>query len=292
MERIAPWRQTNWDRRAVGNFIGGGTGCGLAIVAAASEVATGTRPWPAYGLAMLLIVTGLGFVWLEIGRPWRFLHVFFNPRTSWMTREALVAPPLLVALALAAWRGGAALAGIAALFALTFLYCQARILRAATGIPAWREPFIVPLIIATGLAEGAGAFAMLAFLSSAAAPGRVALILVFALIAARWVVWTIYCRRLVRRGAPTGTCVALRAIEGRVVALGTVAPLALVGAAFAFPDATGPLVMLGGVLTVAGGWLIKDTIVTRAAFNQGFALRHLPRLNVAGGDPSTRPGWS
>jgi phenylacetyl-CoA:acceptor oxidoreductase 26-kDa subunit len=292
MDRIAPWRQTNWDRRAVANFVGGGTGCGLALVAAASELATGARYWPAYGLAMVLIVTGLGFVWLEIGRPWRFLHVFFNPRTSWMTREALVAPPLLVTLAAAAWLGGAALAVVAALFAVTFLYCQARILRAATGIPAWREPFVVPLIVATGLAEGAGAFAMLAFLSSAAAPGRVALVLALAAIAARWVAWTMYCRRLARRGAPAGTRAALRAIDGPVLALGTIAPLALVGAAVGFPDIAGPLAVLASVLAIAGGWLIKDTIVTRAAFNQGFALRHLPRLDVAGGDSSTRPGWS
>ncbi|MFI5002884.1 MAG: NrfD/PsrC family molybdoenzyme membrane anchor subunit [Reyranellales bacterium] len=292
MDRIAPWRQTNWDRRAVGNFIGGGTGCGLAIFAAASELATGARQGPAYGLAALLIVTGLGFVWLEIGRPWRFLHVFFNPKTSWMTREALVAPPLLVALAAAAWHGGAVLAVIAAFSALTFMYCQARILRAATGIPAWREPLIVPLIVATGLAEGAGAFAAPAILSHAAAPGSLALVLALASIVARWLAWTVYCRRLARRGAPTETLKALQAIDGWILALGTVAPLVLLGAALGLADFGGPLALVGGVLTVAGGWLIKDTIGTRAAFNQGFALRHLPRLNVAASDSGTRPGWS
>jgi hypothetical protein len=35
-----------------------------------------------------------------------------------------------------------------------FLYCQARILRAAKGIPAWRTPWVVPLIVLSGLAEG------------------------------------------------------------------------------------------------------------------------------------------
>ncbi len=43
MDRIAPWLQTNWDRRAAGNFIGGGTGAGLAIFAAASELTGGIR---------------------------------------------------------------------------------------------------------------------------------------------------------------------------------------------------------------------------------------------------------
>jgi hypothetical protein len=38
--------------------------------------------------------------------------------------------------------------------AAAFLYCQARILRAAMGIPAWRGPWVVPLIVVSGLAEG------------------------------------------------------------------------------------------------------------------------------------------
>ncbi len=292
MDRIAPWRQTNWDRRAVANFIGGGTGSGLAICAALSELATGGRQWPAYGLAALLIVTGLGFVWLEIGRPWRFLHVFLNPKTSWMTREALVAPPLIVALAAAAWRGGTVLAVIVALLGLTFLYCQAQILRAAKGIPAWREPFILPLILATALAEGAGAFIVLTVLSGAGLSARVAFFLALASIVARWTACWIYRRRLERRGAPIGTTKALQAVAWQILALGTLAPLVLIGAALALPDLAAPAALLGGVLTVAGGWLIKDRIVTRAAFNQGFALRHLPRLGVARGDCSTRPGWS
>jgi phenylacetyl-CoA:acceptor oxidoreductase subunit 2 len=42
----------------------------------------------------------------------------------------------------------------AAIAAGAFLYCQARILRAAKGIPAWRTPWVVPLIVISGLAEG------------------------------------------------------------------------------------------------------------------------------------------
>jgi phenylacetyl-CoA:acceptor oxidoreductase subunit 2 len=42
----------------------------------------------------------------------------------------------------------------AAIAAAAFLYCQARILRASKGIPAWRAPLVVPLILLSGLAEG------------------------------------------------------------------------------------------------------------------------------------------
>jgi phenylacetyl-CoA:acceptor oxidoreductase 26-kDa subunit len=291
MERIAPWLQTQWDRRAAGNFIGGGTGAGLAICAAASTLAAGPPQAAVYALAGLSIAAGLALVWLEIGRPWRFLHVFFHPQTSWMTREALAAPPLLLALAVAAWQGGAAPALAALLLAVVFLYCQARILSAARGIPAWREKRIVPLIIATGLAEGAGLF-----LALAAASGAAIATLIFAwalaALASRWLAWTAYRRRLDEQGAPREARRALKAIDRPLLLAGTLAPAALILAALLFAGVAAPLAAAAGLLALGTGWALKLTIVLRAAFNQGFALPHLPRLDAARGDSSARPGWS
>ena len=52
------------------------------------------------------------------------------------------------------------------------------------------------------------------------------------------------------------------------------------------------LALLGGLCAVAGGWLFKFTLVTRAAYNQGYAVMHLP---TRGGDntltPGVKPGW-
>jgi len=291
MERIAPWLQTQWDRRAAGNFIGGGTGAGLAICAAASGLAGAAPPPAAYALAALSTAVGLALVWLEIGRPWRFLHVFFHPQTSWMTREALVAPPLLLALAVAAWAGGAAPALAALLLAAAFLYCQARILNAARGIPAWREPRLVPLIVATGLAEGAGLFLALAA-ATGAAVGAPILAWTLLALAARRIAWTAYRRALDGQGAPSAARQALRAIDAPLLWLGTVAPAALVLAAPVSGALAAPLVAAGGLLALGAGWALKLTIVLRAAFNQGFALPHLPRLDAARPDSSARPGWS
>ena len=88
----APWLQRNWDIRAACNFIGGGSGTGLILAAAAAQFAG----WPYFlagVLAVALIGFGLSMVWLEIGRPFRALNVFFHPQTSWMSREALLALP-------------------------------------------------------------------------------------------------------------------------------------------------------------------------------------------------------
>ena len=67
-------------------------------------------------------------------------------------------------------RPGRSMPSVAALLAAIFVYCQGRMLQAAKGIPAWREPLLVPLIVATGLAEGGGLLLLLA--ESGAATAR------------------------------------------------------------------------------------------------------------------------
>ena len=94
MSRIEPWHQTNWDWRAAGNFIGGGSGTGLVILAAVAST-QGLVYWPLGLVGAVLVGIGLLCVWLEIGRPWRAMHVFYHPQTSWMTREAFVSAWLL-----------------------------------------------------------------------------------------------------------------------------------------------------------------------------------------------------
>ena len=140
--------QRHWDARAALNFMLGGAGAGLMIWAALMQVRS---PYP-IALSLALVATGLCAVWLEIGRRLRALHVFFNPFTSWMTRESFAAL-LLFSLGLASLLDDIFLPGTA-IAAAAFLYCQARILRAAKGIPAWRAPWVVPLIVVSGLAEG------------------------------------------------------------------------------------------------------------------------------------------
>jgi phenylacetyl-CoA:acceptor oxidoreductase subunit 2 len=238
------WLQRHWDARAAANFILGGAGSGLMVAAL-------FVPGPSVPVivSLLLIASGLTAVWLEIGRKLRALHVFFNPFTSWMTRESFAAL-LLFPLGVGALFVPAALP-LPAAAAATYLYSQARILRAAKGIPAWRAPQVVPLIVLTGLAEGAG----IALLLSSHTP----LLIVFSVaVIGRVIAWRRY-RAAVKADAlePAGKA---------LVWIGSVAALALV---FVVP----PLAGLAAL--AAGGWL-KFALVTRASFNQGFSLPHLP----------------
>ena len=273
----APWQQASWDWRAAGNFIGGGAGSGLIAVTALSGV---QGPWATALLlaGMALVGAGLLCVWMEIGRPLRALHVFFNPRTSWMTREAVVAPVLL-ACAFAAALGYQALAPLAGLAALAFVYCQGRILQAARGIPAWRDARTTPLIVCCALAEGAGLFWLLAGWSHGNAPlaGLLA-----ALVVVRALLWRAWRQGIADSAAPR----ALAALDlpGRWLLWGgSVAPLALIAVAMsgvAGGIAASVLIALAGLLVAATGAWFKFTLITRGAFNQGFALTRLPVRGV------------
>jgi phenylacetyl-CoA:acceptor oxidoreductase subunit 2 len=269
-----PWHQQSWDARAAGNFMCGGAGCGLIVFA---SLAGGPRWLLLAGAA--LVGLGLLSVFLEIGRPLRAMNVVRHPARSWMTREAMVAPLLFATVAAVAF-GGPRLAGLGwlpALAALAFVYCQGRMLQAAKGIPAWREPMTVPLIVATGLAEGGGLWLLLA---ATAGPAATLPWLAFALaLAARFALWLAWRRRL--RAAPR----ALAAIDSaghffKAATLFALAAAVLVAISPLPPSAQIVLQVLAGALALAGGLWFKFTLVTRGAYNQGFALPHLPVRGV------------
>lgn len=273
-----PWQQTSWDWRAAGNFIGGGAGSGLIVVTAVSA-AQGSLATALLLVGMALIGLGLLCVWLEIGRPLRALHVFFNPRTSWMSREAFVAPVLL-ASAFAAALGYQLLAPVAAVAALVFVYCQGRILQAARGIPAWRDARMAALIMSCALAEGAGLFWLLAGWSAGTTPLAA---LFAALVITRALVWLAWRHAIATSAAPR----ALAALDlpGRwLLWAGSIVPVLLVAiAGSGVPGAwSGTVLMaLAGLLVAATGAWFKFALITRGAFNQGFALTHLPVRGVA-----------
>jgi phenylacetyl-CoA:acceptor oxidoreductase subunit 2 len=275
-----PWLQAHWDWRAAGNFIAGGAGSGLIIATALSDA---DRPaWTGLLLAGLALVgLGLFCVWLEIGRPWRAMHVFLQPRRSWMSREAIVAALLFPVTAAAAFVWPPLIWPAAAL-ALAFVYCQSRMLVASRGIPAWRAGLVSPLIVATGLAEGMGLFV-------ASAPARgigIHALLALAILALlRLTLWAAYRQRVLPTLAAPAR-VALGDAGWVLLIAGTLLPLAaLVGAAMfgtrtALSIPVSVLVGLGAAL--AGSWF-KFVLITRAAFNQGFALVQLPVRGVRRG---------
>jgi phenylacetyl-CoA:acceptor oxidoreductase subunit 2 len=272
-----PWQQTSWDWRAAGNFVCGGAGSGLIVFAALANA--GGAVLAALMLAGLALVgLGLFCVALELGRPLRALKVFRNPLTSWMGREAWTTMLLFPAGVIAAV-GVTGFAWIAAILALVFVYCQGRMLQAAKGIPAWREPLIAPLFVVTALAEGGGWFFVTDLMHRT---GTQATLIAFGVaVLARVFVWLAYRRRLAGVAARGATMALDR--TGRVLQIaGTVVPLVLV---IAVVTGVVSAVAVGArgtrrfAAAIAGAHL-KYTLITRAAFNQGFTIAHLPVRGV------------
>jgi phenylacetyl-CoA:acceptor oxidoreductase 26-kDa subunit len=229
-------------------------------------------------------------VFLEIGRHLRAPRVLAHAGRSWMTREAIVAPFLFGVGLAAAWYQTPLLAWLTALLAALYLFCQARILHAAKGIPAWREPRVIPLIVATGLAEGAGFLIALSAVFGAPLPVRWPELGLAVLLVARTVAWRRYRKRL---QAPARALAALDAGRLAFDRIGNwvAAPLAVIASVLTPGPVATWLAAAAGVLAVAGGWHLKITLVTRAAYNQGFALPALPVRGKGPVGPAAKPGW-
>lgn len=258
--------QRSWDLRAAGNFIGGGAGTGLVLAVTVATLSTGADLRLALLIGLVLIGLGLAMVWLEIGKPWRALNVFFHPQTSWMTREGIVAAPLMAAGGAYWLFGHPALLLPAAGLAAGFLYCQSRILKASRGIPAWKQAEIVPLIIASGLAEGAGVLALLS------EPTPVVLAWALAAGLAREGAWVLYRRGLVASGAASGALGTFASPPAQAARWAQWLALALWVVALAGL----PVAPLAGLLAAASGWAIKALLITRAAFTRGASVPHAP----------------
>jgi phenylacetyl-CoA:acceptor oxidoreductase subunit 1 len=289
---VEPWHQKHWDWKAAGNFLTGGVGPGLFAGAALATVTVGPSA-PLGLLAMTLVALGLFLVMMKIGRPLRAISVLRQPQRSWMSREAWVALAFFPLALAAVWTAITALWIAAAALALMFLFCQAMILREAKGIPVWREPRIVPLIVATGLAEGAGVFlAACAVLPALAPLALTAAAAVVVLAALRALAWIAYRGALARTGAPTKALAVLDDYRPWLLVGGFVVPAVGVIGGLLVHRLAEPLFVVAGIAAAAAGLGFKFLLITRAGYNQGFALPHTPMRGTGQAGPGVKPGWT
>jgi phenylacetyl-CoA:acceptor oxidoreductase subunit 2 len=69
-------------------------------------------------------------------------------------------------------------------------------------------------------------------------------------------------------------------------------PSALIIPGITMGTAPGVLFAIAGVCITATGAALKFIVVTRAGFNQGFALVHTPVRGAGIAGPAVKPGWS
>ena len=274
---LAGTLQEFWDYRAAMNFIMGGMGSGfLAILSLLAllgilPLTTLSSVAPVGGIA---IAVGLFFVFLEIGRKLRALNVMLRPGTSWMTREVYAVLVLYPALAWVWWAASIPGTAILGLAAAAFLFCQARILYAGKGIPAWRAPLIPWMICVTGVCEGSG----LALLATNLLPDRAAAgaLMLAGTIAALIMIglWSVYTRDAKRNRIPPLARDVLDAFTPLYIAGLSAAVVALV---FGYAIGSNIANIVAAMLLIGCGALWKFTVITRSSYQQGFVLPKVPQ---------------
>ena len=302
MKPIPAKRQNNWDLRAVGNFSLGGTSSGLLTLLGLIVIAGGGPALPSlemtlagvplvfdlYHLGAALMGLGLFSVFLEINRQARFLNVFMGYRTSWMSREAIVAMLFMGVAALKLFAATPALellttAGelslIASLLGAGFLYCQARILQAAKGVPAWRSPVMTWMLVFSGLFEGLGLLVValwvggFTFPPDLAAAAPVAGLVLAAVNGVLWLNYMKHCAEAV----PVETMRVLSRHSSVIQIAGRGVPLMLFAVVLSLPVGSAPgLLALAGLVAMLGGWYWKAVVVWRACHFQNFHLKSVP----------------
>ena len=290
---VEPTLQQHWDWKASGNFICGGMGSGLFIFAALVGLRF-PEVLPLGWLALAIMALGLSVLMLKIGKPLRALYVLRQPRRSWMTREAWIAAVMFPLAALALWFANPALLTVAAVLAVGFLFCQAMILQAGQGHP--------------GLAGELGGAAdpgdrLCRRLRPVACRRRA---IAGADVACR-------CAGRGRRGAGAAARCCLAHLSGRAQdrrradpraggarCLQAVVPRGGPGSAGGLdrrrPSRRRPrprrCSRVAGLSIMAAGSGLKFILVTRASFNQGFALTHTPVRGSGHAGGAVKPGWS
>jgi sulfite dehydrogenase (quinone) subunit SoeC len=153
-----------------------------------------------FGLAFALITAGLLSSTAHLGRPERAWRAFSQWRTSWLSREGVMAvatylPAGILALG---WVFGETLSGVfavaavlAAACAVATLYTTGMIYASLRAIRQWHQPLTAPIYIVLGLASGAMLLTLLVRLSDMHAgwADALAVIALAAGAAMKWAYW-------------------------------------------------------------------------------------------------------
>ncbi len=273
--------QTYWDLRAAMNFIMGGFGAGLVIMAYLMHLAGGLNEMAMFKMftgAGVIIAIGLFFVWLKIGRKLRALYVILRPQSSWMSREVYAVAILYGAGLMDFISPSMALHTLVALAAIVFLYCQARILHAAKGIPSWRVPAMPWMLISSGLLEGIGLVALVLAISAQNIAIPISLPVTGLILGAvNAVLWRNYVGNAQANGIGPHSRAILFSHTLKVHAIAHLFPSLLLMLAIALPAVAAILIGAAGVLVLIGGAYWKGLIITRACHQQGFAIAKFPQ---------------
>lgn len=241
-----------------------GAGLGLAVMATLFPAAMSPDAFTAAAIASLLLVAaGLGASAGHLANPKNAWRAVMRARTSWLSREAVLAAlffPLTLLYAFAD-EPAAALRTLVALVALLTIFCTAMIYQSLKTIPQWHHPCTAFNYLALALMSGGALFNLF---TAAPHPASLILTLLFTAAAAagKWY----HYRRIGRcRDISVGQATGFSQAKARLLDAGHTGPTFLTrefifhrpaaqlqryrylacGAAFVAPLLLPPMLLLG-----------------------------------------------
>lgn len=266
-------RQTTWGWLALGNFFLGGSGAGLYVAAFALSLPLSSRSTSVLHsstfVSVGLVILGLACVGLEAGKKTRAINVFFNLKTSWMSREALFASVFVLLGLIDIFLSNSFIEILTFVFALGLVVSQGYILLGARAIPAWRNPVTPLLMWSSSVASGTGFYLLISpFSSSFSTPAGLIWEAVSLVSSTLIIISTYYAT------APSNSSDLKKAFRGErnrelyalSIALGSVVPL-VISLLSGRPFELSVLVVgATGLLLVAGSAFMKYLILLRLSY--------------------------
>ncbi|MFP6761740.1 MAG: DmsC/YnfH family molybdoenzyme membrane anchor subunit, partial [Rhodospirillales bacterium] len=214
----------------------------------------------------------------KIGRKLRAFYVVLKPQNSWMSREVYAVGLLYLAGLIDYFSPSNFMHLIVAIAALTFLYCQARILHSAKGIPTWRAPKIPWILLATGFYEGFGLLAIYSFIYPQSIPlpsilpvGGLILAAINALL------WQNYMMSLGDVGVGQKSQNLLLASTFKIQFISYLLPSILAMIFLVWGNEASWTLAAAGILVVVGSINWKILLITKACHQQGYAIAKFPQ---------------
>ncbi len=152
---------------------------------------------------------------------------------------------------------------------------------------------MTPLVVSTGLAEGTALFALwIAVAGTSYQFMQLVAVALLAMTALRHFAWREYRQALGEEGAPVRSLRALDASVFKLSLLHQLIPMAIAVIGIISGAFLPTLLSLSALLVLASGWIFKFSLITRAAFNQGFAIERMPARGAGESAPGIKPGWT
>ncbi len=293
--------QQHWGARVAFYLYLGGTGSAFVFleVVLRWSGALGARTaavgmWIGLALAVLSVLA----IFDHLGpvSRWRFYLAFRRPKTSWISRgvtlvTVLLALRLLLALPTVPgaeglpWGEGSlagnVLRGMVLAFALAFMLYSGLVISSWNAIAFWNTPLVPVLFTGSSLLAGMAALPAMAWvvegLPAMQAVGTAVWPYVLALLAGNLIVLTLYVQGMSTATLPARASVRMllrgpvrSRFLGGVVAVGLLAPLAIVGlqtAGSLGDGAVAAALLVAAVAAVeAGGYFLRDAVLRAGVY--------------------------